>query len=430
MSDYSNGNGNGNHAHRRRVVITGLGAITPCGNDPETFWKTVQAGECGVDKITLFDTEHHPCTIAAEVKDFHPEDYMDKREARRMDRFMQFALAAARQAYDDAGLTPESVDPDRFSAIIGTGSGGIGTVEAHHKEALEKNYKRTSPFFVAMMICDMGAGRISMAFNARGPNLAVVTACATGTDSIGNAFRMIQYGETDVAFAGGSEAAITPMSISGFSAARALSFNNSNPKTASRPFDKNRDGFVMGEGSAIMILEELEHAKARGARIYGELIGYGRSSDAHDIVSPPPDGRGAAAAMKRALLDAGISAEMVNYINAHATSTPLGDVAESNAIKSVFGDRVRNGLLVSGTKSMTGHMIGSAGAAEALLSVLSLRDQVVPPTINVEEQDPDCDLDVVPNQARQVENFNIAMSNSFGFGGHNGALIFRKWDQN
>ncbi len=423
-------NGNGKHSHKRRVVVTGVGGVTPCGNDPETFWKNVLEGYCGVGPITLFDASEQACTIAAEVKDFRPEDYMDKKEARRMDRYMQFALAAAHQAYEDSGLTPDSVDPERFSAIVGTGSGGIGTVEAQHLEVLEKGYRRCSPFFVAMMICDMGAGRISMKYNAQGPNLAVVTACATGTDSIGNAFRMIQYGETDVAFAGGAEAAITPMSVAGFSAARALSFNNDNPQAASRPFDKHRDGFVMGEGSVILILEELEHAQKRGAKIYGEILGYGRSSDAHDIVAPPQDGRGAASAMRRALQDAGIEATEVHYINAHATSTPQGDVAETNAIKAVFGDYAQNGLLVSGTKSMTGHMIGSAGSAEALLSLLALRDQIIPPTINVDEQDPECDLDVVPNQARRVENFKVAMSNSFGFGGHNASLIFRKWENN
>ena len=429
----SYGNGSGNTDKRanqkdRRVVVTGIGAITPLGNDPETFWANVQAGKSGIGPITLFDTQEHQCTIAGEVKDFDPADYMDKKEARRMDRYMQFAVAAAKQAYEDSGLTPESVDPERFSAIIGTGSGGIGTIEAHHKEVLVKGFRRVSPFFVSMMICDMAAGRISQQYNAQGPNMAVVTACATGTDSIGNAFRMIHYGETDVAFAGGAEAAITPMSIAGFSANRALSFSNDDPEGASRPFDIKRDGFVMGEGSCLLILEELEHAKKRGAKIYGEIIGYGRSSDAHDIVAPPPDGRGAASAMRRALADAGMDAAEVMYINAHATSTPQGDIAETNAIKTVFGERVKNGLLVSGTKSMTGHMIGSAGSAEALITLLALRDQVVPPTINVKEQDPECDMDIVPNVARKVENFKIAMSNSFGFGGHNSALLFRRWE--
>lgn len=420
-------NGNG----KRRVVITGIGVITPSGVKVDAFWDNILEGRSPIGPLTLINSDDQVCKIAGEVKDFKPEDYMDKKESRRMDRYTQFAMAAAKEAYEDSGLTPESVAPERFGVIVGSAAGGMGTMEWQMREVMEKGYRRTSPFLVPMMICDMGAGRISIQYNAKGPNMAVVTACATGAHSVGDAFRIIQNDEADVCFAGGAEAPITPISMSGFAAARALSMRNDDPKTASRPFDKDRDGFVMSEGSCVLIMEELSHALARGAKIYGEIIGYGRSADAHDIVSPPTDGSGAVLAMKAALRDAGLSPDDVNYINAHGTSTPLGDVAETNAIKHVFGERAKNGtILVSSTKSVTGHLLGAAGSAEAAISLLALRDQLVPPTINIHELDPECDLDYVPDKPRKVEGFKVAMSNSFGFGGHNASLIFRKWEQN
>lgn len=416
---------------KRRVVVTGIGVITPSGIQVEPFWQSLLAGKSAIGYISLMDTSEQACKIAGEITDFKPEDYMDKKEARRMDRFTQFAMAAAKEAYTDAGLTADSVESERFAVIVGSAAGGMSTIETQLREVITKGYRRCSPFLVPMMICDMGAGRIAIEYNAKGPNMAVVTACATGAHSVGDAFRIIQNDEADVAFAGGAEAPLTPISVSGFSAARALSMRNDDPQHASRPFDTDRDGFVMAEGSTVLMLEELEHAKARGAKIYGEIIGYGRSADAHDIVSPAPDGSGAAIAMKAALRDAGLRPEDVNYINAHGTSTPLGDIAETKAIKAIFGEHAYSDkLLVSSTKSMTGHLLGAAGSTEAAISLLALRDQIIPPTINLQNQDPECDLDYVPHQARKVEGFKVAMSNSFGFGGHNASLIFRKWEQN
>jgi 3-oxoacyl-[acyl-carrier-protein] synthase II len=418
----------------RRVVVTGMGLITPCGSTQDTFWQALVEGRSGIGQITLFDPQEYGCQIAGEITDFNPENYMEKKEARRMDRFMQFALAAAKEAYADANLSEEVVDPDRFSVVIGTGSGGIGTIEDQVKLNIANGPRRCSPFFVPSMLCDMASGRISIRYKAQGPNMAVVTACATGTDSIGNAFRMIQNDEADIAFAGGAEAPITPASLAGFVAARAMTRQfNDRPQVASRPFDVDRDGFVMGEGASILILETLEHAQKRGAKIYAELVGYGRSSDAYDIVSPAPQGQGAIKAMKAALRDASLSADAVDYINAHATSTPLGDLAESQAIRSVFVDgnhQRKHPILVNGTKSMTGHMIGAAGSTEAIISIMAIRNKLVPPTINVDNQDPECDLDVVPNQARKAEHLKVALSNSFGFGGHNASLIFKAWENN
>lgn len=415
---------------KRRVVITGIGAITSSGTDIETIWQSLLAGKSSIGSITIMDTSEQNCKIAGEITDFQPEDYMDKKEARRMDRYTQFAMAAARICYADSGLKEGDVESERFGVIVGSAAGGMTTIESQIRTVVEKGYSRTSPFLVPMMICDMGAGRIAIEYNAKGPNMAVVTACATGANCVGDAFRIIQNDEADVVFAGGAEAPLTPISVSGFAAARALSMSrNEDPKHASRPFDKDRDGFVMAEGSVLLMLEEMNHAVARGARIYGEIIGYGRSADAHDIVSPPENGSGAALAMKAALRDAGIPITDVDYVNAHGTSTPLGDVAETNAIKHIFGDHAKT-LLVSSTKSMTGHLLGAAGSAEAAFCLMTLRDQMVAPTINLENPAPECDLDYVPHTARKVENFKVAMSNSFGFGGHNASLIFRTWDQN
>jgi len=410
------------------VVVTGLGLITPCGNDRDTFWNTIVQGKSGLGPITLFDASDYGCRVAGEVKNFNPEDYMDKKDARRMDRFIQFAMVAAQQAYEDAGLTPEQFDPERFSVVIGTGSGGINSIENQVKEILANGPRKCSPFFIPMMISDMAAGRVSIALNAQGPNLAVVTACATGTDAIGTAYRLIQNGEADIAVAGGAEAVITPSSVAGFVASRAMSRKfNDQPMLASRPFDTQRDGFVIGEGASVLILETREHAEKRGARIYAEIVGYGRSSDAYDIVSPHPEGRGAIKAMQNALKDADLSPESIGYINAHATSTPVGDLIEAKAINTVFQNSQRSAsdpLLVSATKGMTGHMLGAAGSTEAIITILSLQNQIIPPTINVEQQDPGCELDIVPNVARKVSNLKRALSNSFGFAGHNSALIF------
>ncbi len=417
--------------NKRRAVVTGIGVITPSGIQLDSFWQSLLDGQSAIGPITMMETDDQACKIAGEVRDFNPENYMDKKEARRMDRFVQFAMAAAKEAYSDAGLNRDNVASERFGVVVSSAAGGLGTIETQLREVVNKGMRRCSPFLVPMMICDMGAGRIAIEFNAKGPNMAVVTACATGAHSIGDAFRLIQNDEADVVFAGGSEAPITPLSVAGFSAARALSLRNEEPHRASRPFDKDRDGFVMSEGASVIILEELNHALERGAKIYGEVIGFGRSADAHDIVMPAPDGSGAILAMKAALRDAGISPDDVNYINAHGTSTPLGDVAETKAIKHIFGERATKGdLLVSSTKSMTGHLLGAAGSTEAIISILALRDQIIPPTINLENQDTECDLDYVANSARKVSGFKVAMSNSFGFGGHNASLVFRNWEQN
>lgn len=414
---------------KKRVVITGIGAITPCGNSKEEFWNAIKQGQSGIDYITQIDTTNQLCKIAGEIKNFPADLYVEKKDTRRMDLFIQYAIAASKQAYADANLTEEQIDPERFSVVIGSGSGGTGSIERLTIEAEQKGHQRVTPFFVPMTISDMAAGRVSILFNAQGPNWSVVSACATGADAIGNAFRLLQYGEADIAIAGGSEAAVSPMSVAGFASAKALSFNNANPKGASRPFDVNRDGFVMAEGSSVLVLETLEHAQKRGAKIYGELIGYGRTSDAHDIVQPHPEGRGASTAIRKSLAEAGIQPTEVDYVNAHATSTPVGDVAETKAIISVFGDHATSGkMLVSGTKSMTGHMLGAAGSTEAAISLLALQEQIIPPTINLQDQDPHIPLDVVPNTARKVSGFKVALSNSFGFGGHNASLVFRVFE--
>lgn len=414
---------------KRRVVVTGIGIVSPLGNTVETVWDNLLQGKSGIGYFTCIPEEELTCRIGGECTDFLPENYMDKKESRRMDRYTQFAMAAARLAYDDSKLEGKA-DPNRFGVIVSSAAGGIGTIEVQLRNSLQKGFDRCSPFLVPMMISDIAAGRISIEFNAKGPNEAILTACATGANSIGAAFRAIEHDEADVMLAGGAEAPITPLSVAGFSACRALSARYDEPTRASRPFDKGRDGFVMSEGAAVVMLEELEHALKRGATIYGEVIGFGRSADANDIVQPCADGEGAARAMKAALRDAGIEPSVVDYINAHGTSTPLGDIAETLAIKKVFGDHAKNGLLVSSTKSMLGHMLGAAGSVEAAISVLALQNKVVPPTINIEDQDEQCDLDYVPNKARQAEHLKVALSNSFGFGGHNASLVFRAYEQN
>ncbi|MCS7459501.1 beta-ketoacyl-ACP synthase II [Paenibacillus doosanensis] len=411
---------------KQRVVITGMGVMTSLGHDLETFWGNLMAGKSGVGNIELFDVSEYPTRIAAEIKDFNPEQYFDKKEARRMDRFVQFAVAASLSALQDAGLNvKEDTDPERVGVYVGSGIGGLSTWEEQHKILLEKGPKRVSPFFIPMMIANMASGQISMLTGAKGPNSTAVTACATGTHSIGDSFKMIQRGDADVMICGGAEATISPTGVAGFCALRAMSTRNEEPEKASRPFDVDRDGFVMGEGSGILILESLEHAQKRGARIYGEVIGYGMSGDAYHMTDPDPDG--AARCMAKAIKDAGIAPEEVDYINAHGTSTPVGDRSETTAIKKALGDHAYK-VAVSSTKSMTGHLLGAAGGVEALICGLTLKHGYIPPTINLDNQDPECDLDYVPNTARQSD-VTVAMSNSFGFGGHNATIIMRKFEQ-
>lgn len=410
---------------KQRVVITGLGVMSSLGRDLETFWASLLAGKSGVSLIESFDVSEYPTRIAAEIKDFNPEEYFDKKEARRMDRFVQFAVAASLMALKDSGLDiKEHTDPERVGVYVGSGIGGLSTWEEQHKILLEKGPKRVSPFFIPMMIANMASGQISMMTGAKGPNSTAVTACATGTHSIGDAFKKIQYGDADVMICGGAEATISPTGVAGFCALRAMSTRNDEPEKASRPFDTGRDGFVMGEGAGILILESLEHATKRGARIYGEVIGYGMSGDAHHMTDPDPDG--AARCMVKAVQDAGLPFEAIDYINAHGTSTPVGDKSETTAVKKAFGDHAYK-LAVSSTKSMTGHLLGAAGGVEALICALALKHGTIPPTINLEDQDPECDLDYVPNVPRQAD-LKVVMSNSFGFGGHNATLILKKFE--
>ncbi|RHW34432.1 beta-ketoacyl-ACP synthase II [Oceanobacillus profundus] len=407
-----------------RVVVTGLGAVTPLGNNVETMWENILAGKSGVDFVTKVNKDHYPAKVAAEVKDFEPTEYMDKKDVRKMDPFTQYAVAAAKMAVEDAKLTIDDSNAHRVGVWIGSGIGGMKTWEDQHTKLLEKGPKRVSPFFVPMMIPDMAAGQVSIQLGAKGINSCSVTACASGANSIGDAFKAVQRGDVDYIIAGGTEAPISDMAFAGFSSAKALS-TNEDPSTASRPFDKNRDGFVMGEGAGILILESLASAIERGAKIYGEIVGYGATGDAYHITAPAENGEGAARAMQLALKDAGIAPEEVDYINAHGTSTNLNDKYETAAIKSVFGDYA-NKLAISSTKSMTGHLLGAAGGVEAVISIKSIQDSIVPATINYETPDPDCDLDYVPNEARQ-QNVDVVVSNSLGFGGHNVALVFKKY---
>lgn len=410
-----------------RVVITGMGIISPFGVGLDLFWDSIIQGKSGIKLIKNTDVSQHSVKIGGEVSGFDPALYLDKKEAKRMDRFTQLALVAAQQAVKDAGLDMSKEDPTRVGVIVGSASGGMSTIEQNHRVIMEKGPSKCSPFTVPMMIVDMAAGRISIMFNAKGPNKCVVTACATASHSLGDAFRSIQYGEADVMIAGGSEAPLTPLALAGFSSARTLSTRNDEPEKASRPFDKGRDGFVMSEGAGIFILESLEHALDRGARIYAEFAGYGATADANDIVAPCADGDGAARAMAVALKDAGMKPEDICYINAHGTSTPLGDVAETIAVKRIFGDYAKNGLLVSSTKSMIGHLLGAAGAVEAAACLKAIETGIIPPTINLDDPDEECDLDYIPHTSRKVGNINGVMSNSFGFGGHNASLIFKKY---
>ncbi|AOC90563.1 beta-ketoacyl-ACP synthase II [Bacillus sp. L381] len=409
---------------KKRVVVTGLGALSPLGNDAETSWKNAIGGVSGIGPITRVESDEYPAKVAAELKDFNVENYMDKKEARKMDRFTQYAVVAAKMAVEDAGLNITEEIAPRVGVWVGSGIGGLETLESQFEIFLTKGPRRVSPFFVPMMIPDMATGQISIALGAKGVNSCTVTACATGTNSIGDAFKVIQRGDADAMISGGTEAPLTRMSFAGFSANKALS-TNPDPKTASRPFDKNRDGFVMGEGAGIVVLEELEHALARGAKIYGEIVGYGSTGDAYHITAPAQDGEGGARAMQEAIKDAGIKPEEIDYINAHGTSTYYNDKYETKAIKTVFGDHAYK-LAVSSTKSMTGHLLGAAGGIEAIFSVMAIKDGIIPPTINIETPDEECDLDYVPDKARE-QDVNIVLSNSLGFGGHNATLIFKKY---
>ena len=409
----------------RRVVVTGLGLVTPLGIGNDATWQAAIAGRSGVGPITRFDASQLPCRIAGEVKNFDPALFMDKKEARRNDLFIQFGLAAAQLALQDAGLPDDKPLGERCGVIVGSGMGGLATLEATHLVAVEKGHRRVTPFFIPSIIVNLVGGQISIRYGAAGVNFAPVSACASGNHAIGESLRHIQHGDVDLMITGGAEATITLMGISGFTAARAVSERNDAPEKASRPFDKDRDGFVAGEGAGILILEELEHARARGARIYCELTGYAATADAFHITTP--SGSGAERAMKLCLQDAGVEPTDVQYVNAHGTSTPVGDIAEIKAIKNVFGDWAKKGLLVSSTKSMTGHLLGAAGGVEAAFSVLALKHGIIPPTINVEHQDPECDVDVVPNTAREVP-IKVAMSNSFGFGGTNAVVLFQKFE--
>lgn len=413
---------------KRRVVITGMGAVTPCGIGVDKFWSSMLNGKSGVSLIEAIDTERHTVKIAAEIKDkdFNPEDYMDSKDAKRMDRFTQFAMVAADEAIADAKLDEAGIDPYRIGVIVSSAAGGFKTFEKNHIAMIEKGPTKGSPFTVPMLIVDMASGRVSMKHGYKGVNKAVVSACATGSHSIGDAFRTIQYGDADVMVAGGCEATITTLGIGAFTAARTLSKRNDEPEKASRPYDKDRDGFVMGEGAGVLVLEEYELAKKRGAHIYAEIVGYGQSADAYDMVAPDPDGNGAIKSMKLAMADAGLKPEDIDYINPHGTSTGLGDVAESQAIAKIFGDKEHNkNLVVSSTKSMHGHMLGATGAVEGIVCVKAITDGKVPPTINLDNQDEHvANLDYVPHKARD-KKVRAALSNSFGFGGHNATLIFK-----
>ncbi|MGQ9603846.1 MAG: beta-ketoacyl-ACP synthase II [bacterium] len=410
-----------------RVVITGIGAVTPTGLDAESFWRSCIEGRSGIGTIKGFDATGFDVRIAAEILDFNPEVFIEKVEARKMDRFTQFAVAAAKMAVEDAKLDLSSGDHERYGCVIGSGIGGISTFEEQHRRLLEKGPSRVSPFFVPMMIIDMAPGIVSMRLNLKGPNFGVVSACASGAHAIGEAFRMLGRGEADLIIAGGAEAAVTPMTVAGFASMKALSNRNDQPDKASRPFDKDRDGFVLGEGAAMFVMETLDHARARGARIHAEVAGYWATADAYHMTAPDPSGDGAARSMMLALKDAGMRPEDVTYINAHGTSTPHNDRLETLAIKKVFGDHAYKIPVVS-TKSMIGHLLGAAGAVELVTCVLSIRDGIVHPTLNIENPDPDCDLDYCRDHARRMD-VRVVMSNSFGFGGHNAAVVIKRFEE-
>lgn len=410
---------------KKRVVVTGMGVISPVGTGISKFWGSLIEGKSGIDVITAFNTDELPTKIAGEVKDFAPENYIEKKELKRLARFTQFAISAAKMALEDSGLDLSAIDRTRAGVILGSGIGGSATWEEQHSILLNKGPKRVSPFFIPMMIVNMASGQVSMAFELKGPNFTVVTACASGTNAVGEAFKILQRGDADIMVSGGTEAPITELSLAGFSSMKALSVRNDMPGSASRPFDKDRDGFVMGEGAGILVMETLDNALKRNARIYGEIIGYGSTADGYHLTQPAPEGEGAARAMKIAIADAGICPHDVDYINAHGTSTPLNDKFETMAIKHTFGEHAYN-LAVSSTKSMTGHLLGAAGAVEIIASLLAAFKDEIPPTINYENMDPECDLNYVPNRAIK-RTVNIALSNSMGFGGHNACVIVKKY---
>lgn len=409
----------------RRIAVTGLGLVTPLGTGVEKSWKALCAGESGIGRITKFDPTGYDAQIAGEVKDFDPAQFIEKKEIKKMDTFIHYAVGAAQLAVDDAGLKVASDEATKVGVSIGSGIGGLGSIEHYHNVLKERGPGRVSPFFIPMTVINLASGQVAIRIGAKGPNSSIVTACATGNHCIGDAFRLIQRGDADVMVAGGAEAAITPLGVSGFAAAKALSFRNDEPTRASRPFDKDRDGFVLGEGAGVVVMEELEHARRRGARIYGEVIGYGMNSDAYHITAPPESGEGAVRCMELALKDAGIGKDQIGYINAHGTST-MADAIETRAIKNVFGEQAFR-IPVSSTKSMTGHLLGAAGGIEAVYCILALFHGILPPTINLENPDPACDLDYVPNKARPAA-IKAALSNSFGFGGVNACLIFKRLD--
>ncbi|MBS0924616.1 beta-ketoacyl-ACP synthase II [Providencia sp. JGM181] len=411
---------------KRRVVVTGLGMLSPVGNAVESSWKAVCDGQSGISLIDHFDTTNHATKFAGLVKDFNYEDFdISRKDAKKMDPFIQYGIAAGYQAIKDAELEVTEANATRIGLAIGSGIGGLGLIQDNCESMLHGGPRKVSPFFVPSTIINMVAGHLSIMYGFRGPSISIATACTSGVHNIGHAARMIAYGDADVMLAGGAEKATTPLGVAGFGAARALSTRNDDPQAASRPWDKDRDGFVLGDGAGIIVLEEYEHAKARGAKIYAEIAGFGMSSDAYHMTSPPENGEGAALAMKNALNDAGIKPSDVGYINAHGTSTPAGDLAEAQAVISVFGEDTK--VLVSSTKSMTGHLLGAAGAIESIFTILSLCDQIIPPTINLDNPDEGCKLDFVPGEARKVENMEYALCNSFGFGGTNGSLIFRRY---
>jgi len=413
---------------KRRVVVTGMGAITPVGNDVATTWQSLIEGKSGTAPITKFDATKFPVRFAAEVKGFNPLDYMDRKEAKRADQYTQYAVAGARQAMTNAGLVERNgMDPDRIGVIIGSGIGGLKSFEEQHDVYRERGVGKISPFFIPMFIADIAAGIVSMMFNAKGPNYATVSACATSAHAIGDAYRTIQYGDADVMITGGAEATVTPMAIGGFANMKALSERNDSPETASRPFDATRDGFVMGEGAGILILEELEHALNRGVTIYAEIVGYGATGDAYHLTAPAPDGEGAQRAMKRALKDAGLEPKDIQYINAHGTSTPANDFNETRAIKAVFGEDAKK-VNVSSTKSATGHMLGAAGAVEAIVSAMVVGTGIIPPTINYHNPEPELDLNYTPNSSVK-RDVTAVLSNSFGFGGHNSTLAIKRYER-
>ena len=410
-----------------RVVVTGIGLVTPMGLDRKSTWDSLLEGKSGIDYISLYDAEGYESRIAGEVNEFDATAALGRKEAKRLDRFAQFACVAALEALEHANLNMEKEDADRVGVLIGSGVGGIITITDQHKILLQKGPKRVSPFLVPMMLGDMASGQVSMMIGAKGPNFSTVSACATGADSIGEALEMVRRGRADVVIAGGTEAAVCEIGVAGFNSCMALSTRNEDPQGASRPFDSGRDGFVLGEGAGLIVLESLKHAEQRGANILAELSGYGASSDAHHVTQPHPEGEGAARAMKWAIEDAGIAPDKVDYINAHGTSTPLNDKYETIAMKRMYGDHAYK-LTISSTKSMTGHLLGAAGGIEAAFTVLAIKDGVVPPTINIDDPDPDCDLNYVPNNAIK-QTVNVAMSNSLGFGGHNASLVFKRFAQ-